>query len=88
LRSSALSRRVKVDFGPTIGEVFVHSPEDLILYKTWYFSISQQTKHIRDIAAILKSNRSSLDYKYLQTWMERKGLQTTWQAILDAIDSL
>jgi hypothetical protein len=82
LRVMALRRRVKVDFGPPVGEVYVHSPEDLILYKTWYFSISQQTKHIRDIAAILHSHRETLDYIYLDTWMERKGLQTTWKEIL------
>jgi hypothetical protein len=85
LRVMALRRRVKVDFGPPVGEVYVHSPEDLILYKTSYFSLSQQTKHIRDIAAILRSHRETLDYAYLNTWMERKGLQSVWKEILSYI---
>jgi len=67
----AFSRRVKVDLA-AIGEVYVHSPEDLIVYKTWYFSLSQQTKHVRDIAAILRMNRSSL-FSYIQDWMIAKG---------------
>ena len=35
-----------------IGEVYIHSPEDLILYKLIYFGLSQQSKYSRDIAAI------------------------------------
>ena len=33
LRQSAFERREPVDYGPLIGKVYVHSPEDLILYK-------------------------------------------------------
>jgi hypothetical protein len=33
LRQSAFQRRILVDYGPPIGKVYVHSPEDLILYK-------------------------------------------------------
>ena len=44
----------QVDYGPPIGKVYIHSPEDLILYKLMYFGLSQQSKHSRDIAAILK----------------------------------
>lgn len=85
LRRLALQRRVSVDFGPPLGTVYVHSPEDLILYKLWYFSLSQQTKHVRDIAAILKSLGSEIDYKYIETWAARLGLSSTWQALLDQI---
>ena len=55
LRASAFSRRQKVDLGESLGEVYLHSPEDLIIYKLWYYSISQQTKHIRDITSIVMS---------------------------------
>jgi len=85
LRRSSLQRRISVDFGPPLGAVYVHSPEDLILYKIWYFSLNQQTKHVRDIAAILKSLGSEIDYKYIQTWVARLGLGSTWQALLDQI---
>jgi hypothetical protein len=33
LRQSAFQRREQVDYGPPIGKVYIHSPEDLILYK-------------------------------------------------------
>ena len=45
LRQSAFQRRQRVDYGPPIGNVYIHSPEDLILYKLIYFGISQQSKH-------------------------------------------
>jgi hypothetical protein len=57
LRQSAFQRREQVDYGPPIGKVYIHSPEDLILYKLIYFGLSQQSKHSRDIAAILKSKK-------------------------------
>jgi hypothetical protein len=88
LRRSALQRRVNVDFGPPLGVVYVHSPEDLIVYKTWYFSLSQQPKHVRDIAAILKSLGSVIDFKYIETWVTRLGLNSTWQELLDRAQPL
>ena len=62
LRLSAFQRREQVDYGPPIGKVYIHSPEDLILYKLMYFGLSQQSKHSRDIAAILKSKKNELDW--------------------------
>jgi hypothetical protein len=87
LRQSAFSRRVLVDFGPPIGSVYVHAPEDLIIYKTWYFSLSRQTKHLRDIAAITASLGGKLDHAYIETWIKRRGLTAIWQEILAAIRS-
>lgn len=82
LRRSALTRRRLVDFGPPLGKIYIHSVEDLIIYKVWYFSISHQTKHVRDIAAILRSMEGNIDFAYIDTWIERKGLRSIWQALL------
>jgi hypothetical protein len=81
LRRSAFERRQRVDFGPPFGEVFIHSAEDLILYKLLYFSISQQSKHARDIAAILRSKGDQLDEPYLEIWVERLGLSAIWETL-------
>lgn len=81
LRKTAFQRRVKIDFGSEIGEVFIHSPEDLIIYKMLYYSLSQQTKHIRDIGSIIKSRRDDLDYEYIQIWAIKKQLNAIWQEI-------
>jgi len=81
LRRTAFQRRVKVDFGTEIGEVYIHSPEDLIVYKMLYYSLSQQTKHIRDIGSIIKTRGEKLDYEYIQKWAIKKQLTSIWQEI-------
>jgi hypothetical protein len=86
LRKSAFQRRIKVDFGLDIGEVYVHSPEDLIIYKLLYYSLSQQTKHIRDIGSIIKTMDKRLDYDYIQKWAKEKQVVAIWQELLQQLD--
>jgi hypothetical protein len=83
LRQSAFQRRLLVDYGPPIGEVYVHSPEDLILYKLMYLGLSGQPKHARDIGAILKAKKDQLDYGYIDGWVDRLGLNSLWMALKD-----
>ena len=85
LRSSAFERRVKIDLGEPIGEIWLHSPEDLIIYKLWYFSLSQQTKHVRDISSIVMTLGKDLDYAYIEHWAEIKGIGIIWQEMLKRI---
>jgi hypothetical protein len=85
LRQSAFQRRRRVDYGPPIGWVYVHSPEDLILYKLIYLGISGQPKHSRDIAAILHSRKEELDFTYIEEWVMRLGLGQLWKEILDSV---
>ena len=85
LRQSAFQRRQQVDYGPPIGKVYIHSQEDLILYKLIYFGLSQQSKHSRDIAAILKSKKSELDLDYIERWATRLGLSSLWKEMLDNV---
>lgn len=85
LRLSAFGRRQRIDYGPPIGWVYVHSPEDLILYKLIYFGLSRQTKHSRDIAAILRAKKGQLDFEYIGVWVTRLGLGAVWKEMLDSI---
>jgi hypothetical protein len=85
LRASALERRLKIDLGDPLGEVFLHSPEDLIIYKLWYYSLSQQTKHLRDITSIVLTVGDRLDYQYIENWVFRKGLTSLWGELLTRI---
>jgi hypothetical protein len=84
LRQSAFQRRVKVDYGPPIGKVYVHSAEDLILYKLMYLGLSGQPKHARDIAAILRAKKNQLDLKYIKEWVDQLGLGSVWNEMLDS----
>jgi len=86
LRQSSFRRRILIDYGPPIGKVYVHSPEDLILYKLIYLGISEQPKHARDITAILKANRDKIDFEYIQEWVMQLGLGSTWEELQGNIE--
>lgn len=85
LRQSAFQRRMLVDYGSPIGKVYVHSPEDLIIYKLLYLGISGQPKHARDIAAILRAKKDHLDFGYIEEWVGQLGLGSVWKELLDSI---
>src|SRR5919108_5571534 len=85
LRQSAFRRREQVDYGPPIGKVYIHSAENLIVYKLIYFGLSQQSKYSRDIAAILKSKKNELDMDYIEQWAARLGLSSVWKEMLDNV---
>lgn len=88
LRAGALQRRMLVDFGPSIGEAYVHSPEDLILYKLQYYRLSSQPKHIRDIGSIIATvGEDRLEQDYLSRWIERLGLTEIWLEIRKQLGS-
>lgn len=86
LREAGLARRRLVDLGPALGEVYVHSPEDLILNKLRFYRISQQTKHMRDIASIVLSQGATLDGDYIDRWAEQLEVADIWQHLLGRID--
>ena len=86
LRQSSFGRRILIDYGPPIGKVYVHSPEDLILYKLIYLGISGQPKHARDITAILKANRDKIDFEYIKEWVMQLGLGSTWEELKGNIE--
>jgi hypothetical protein len=85
LRAVAFERRQKVDLGKPLGAVFLHSPEDLIIYKLWYYSISQQTKHIRDITSIVMTLGDDLDFRYINKWVIDKGVHNVWRELITKI---
>jgi hypothetical protein len=79
-RASALARRLIVNLGPIIGDVYVQSPEDLIIYKLRYYQISEQQKHLRDIRTILTAMRDELEFVYLEQWVRYFNLSSAWMA--------
>jgi hypothetical protein len=81
LRASAFTRRQRIDLGEPLGEIYLHSPEDLIIYKLWYYSLSQQTKHLRDITSIVLTLGDELDEDYISFWVNKKGLTSLWEEL-------
>ncbi|NJR32006.1 MAG: hypothetical protein HC778_02950 [Chamaesiphon sp. CSU_1_12] len=64
---------------PGSGEVSIASPEDVIISKLVWRRTSQSDKQWRDILGILKVQQEKLDFGYLQSWVERFGLDKDWQ---------
>ena len=85
LRQSAFQRRQPVDYDPPIGKVYIHSPEDPIIYKLIFFGLSQQSKHSRDITAVVKSKKDELNMNYIEQWAARLGLSSLWREMLDNV---
>ena len=86
-RETCLQRRQQVDLGPPLGEVYVHSAEDLILNKLKYYRISKQPKHVRDITSIVLNQGAELDVQYINGWVEYLGVTDIWQDIVGRIEA-
>lgn len=65
--------------------VNIPSPEDLIIYKLWYYSLSQQTRHVGNITSIVQTLGDALDDAYIEFWARKKGLTSIWEALLTKI---
>ena len=87
-REEAFRRRLLVDLGPGLGELYLHTPEDLIIYKLLYYSISEQTKHIRDITSIVQTMGDQLGTAYIDKWVAVKERQALWNSIQLQIQSI
>jgi hypothetical protein len=84
LRQSAFNGGNKLIMAPD--RESVHSlAEDLILYKLIYFGLSQQPKHSRDLAAVLRTKKDQLDFGYMEKWVHCFGLVSLWREILNNI---
>jgi hypothetical protein len=60
-------------------EVFVASPEDVILMKLDYFRQGGSQKHLGDIRGILAE--TSIDTSYLDHWIAQLGLERQWEQV-------
>ncbi len=87
-RMTALQRRRLVNLGAPLDRVYVHAPDDLILNKVYYYSISRQSKHIRDIAGILITPDNTIDWDYFAEWLQRLRLEAAWQEVQTGVNIL
>lgn len=61
--------------------VWVSSPEDIILKKLLSYREGQSDKHMRDIASIFKVSGDSLDRAYAEHWAMRLGVSDLWRLV-------
>ena len=60
----------------------------MILNKLRFYRISQQTKHVRDIASIVLNQAEALDMDYIESWVQTLNLSDEWQEIQQRIAEL
>ena len=63
-------------------EAYVGAPEDTIISKMRYYRQSEQEKHLRDIAGIVRVSGEKLDRAYIARWAEEYYLTDIWHTIL------
>lgn len=56
--------------------------------KVRYFGLSQQTKHVRDIATIIVFMGDQLDWAYIDEWAQKLNLTAAWYELLGEVDKL
>src|SRR5690606_9374665 len=64
-------------------EVALTSAEDLIIAKLEWSELGDSDLQRRDIIEILERSEGTLDFVYLEHWIEELGLEAAWRRIRD-----
>ena len=56
----------------------IATPEDVVIAKLEWWTISPSERQINDVAGILQVQRDNLDLEYIERWIELLGLTEPW----------
>jgi hypothetical protein len=59
--------------------LFVASAEDVVVSKLEWSKLAQSSRHIADVAGILRMRWESMDRSYLEKWILELGLEVEWK---------
>ena len=76
--ASEFARRTKLEIAPGL-QVYIASPEDLILKKLDYYREGRSEKHLLDIREIIMA--MEVDKSYIADWVRRLSLETAWEKV-------
>jgi hypothetical protein len=82
---SRFGRRARVP-GGTNFDVWLSSPEDVIIKKLEYYKEGHSEKHVRDILGVLKLRGDQVNREYVSTWADRLQLSEIWREICKRAD--
>jgi hypothetical protein len=60
-------------------EVFVASPEDVVVAKLEWAKLGESERQLKDVASILSSRAGELDVTYIARWVDDLGLSEQWK---------
>ena len=76
---TAFARRVRVNL---LGaDIFLPTPEDVIVVKLDWYRQSDIDKHYSDVQGVAAVQKGQLDTAYIARWCEAKGLLDLWQKV-------
>lgn len=67
-------------------EVWMASPEDVIIKKLADCDEGRSEKHVRDIAGMPKTQSDQLDQEYIERWVDRFGLRQIWREVVERVE--
>ena len=74
----AFQRRKEVTFQGN--QMFVSSVEDVVVSKLEWAKMGESARQIEDVAAVLGKQRKSIDFNYVEKWIDQLGLSEQWHA--------
>jgi hypothetical protein len=60
-------------------EVFVASPEDVVVAKLEWAKLGESERQLKDVVGILGSRAGELDLAYVEKWVGELGLSEQWK---------
>ena len=81
---SRFSRRLRMPGGMDF-DVWLSSPEDVIVKKMEFYKKGHSEKHVRDILGVLKLRGDKIDRDYITLWADRMQLSDIWRDILERL---
>jgi hypothetical protein len=80
----AFQRRKEVVFQEN--PIFVSTVEDLIISKLDWAKMGESARQIEDVAAVLKKQRNSVDFAYVEKWIKELQLSSQWDSARKAAE--
>lgn len=78
-----LRRRVRVRYGDV--EMWVASPEDVVVAKMDWVHQGAGGRQIEDAAGVIRTCGESFDRAYVEAWVSRLGLAREWARLLEEL---
>jgi len=79
-------RRIRIVASDNL-EIWLASPEDVIIKKMVYYKEGESEKHIRDILGVLRVRAEKVDRAYISDWADQMQLTPIWHEILQRLDA-
>jgi hypothetical protein len=62
-------------------ELFIATPEDLVIAKLEWAQKGESELQLRDVRALLKTAGPEFEWSYVERWIRELGLEAQWQAV-------